>query len=78
MAMFISSYVLHIDKCKSINTEHPNIFSENNAKVLAVLGVTWVTKSRSDVTLVASQSKRSNGECPWACNNNDCVSVSRI
>jgi hypothetical protein len=30
--MFISSYVLHNNKCKSISTEHPNIYSKNNAK----------------------------------------------
>jgi len=30
--MFISSYVLHNNKCKSIGTEHPNIYSKNNAK----------------------------------------------
>ena len=30
--MFISSYVLHNNKCKGFDAEHPNIYSKNNAK----------------------------------------------
>lgn len=35
--MFISSYVLHNNKCKGNDAEHPNIYSENNAKMLGML-----------------------------------------